>query len=357
MAELSQILVGATNFTNTDTKNTAGSTDTSSKLFLIGATSQAANPQTYSQDTAYVGTDGCLYSGGSKVLTSHQSVANKDATLAWSTTSTIATIGSTNITVSLPANPNTDEKVLQTLSNTNADRRLLFSYSENDNDSTNKVYKSTYLRCNPDYGQLRCVNDKGTVDWEIMAAPASTFTADRVRLTLGNSTANSGSGGCRYGELFIYGGGSYRAAFKQPDITADRDFYFPDASGTIALSGGSIASGNTKAVSGDTVYSYLNSNYDFTTEVMADYNSTYVNDNMVRILKVGNLVVASGRFNVKTAKPAGQSYYLFSLPSPAGAIVPVCGCDGAIVNALGYITSNGSISTGYYNIFVAYTCQ
>lgn len=56
----------------TDTKNTAGSTDTSSKIFLIGATSQAANPQTYSHDTAYVGTDGCLYSGGTKVLTAHQ---------------------------------------------------------------------------------------------------------------------------------------------------------------------------------------------------------------------------------------------------------------------------------------------
>ena len=54
----------------TDTKNTAGSTDTSSKIYLVGATSQAANPQTYSHDTAYVGTDGCLYSGGNKVLTS-----------------------------------------------------------------------------------------------------------------------------------------------------------------------------------------------------------------------------------------------------------------------------------------------
>lgn len=61
---------------NTDTKNTAGSTDTSSKIFLIGATSQAANPQTYSHDTAYVGTDGCLYSGGTKVLTEHQSLSN-----------------------------------------------------------------------------------------------------------------------------------------------------------------------------------------------------------------------------------------------------------------------------------------
>ena len=43
----------------TDTKNTAGSTDTSSKIFLIGATSQAANPQTYSDNEVYV-TSGTL---------------------------------------------------------------------------------------------------------------------------------------------------------------------------------------------------------------------------------------------------------------------------------------------------------
>ena len=36
-----------------DTKNTAGSTDTSSKIFLVGATSQAANPQTYSDNQVY----------------------------------------------------------------------------------------------------------------------------------------------------------------------------------------------------------------------------------------------------------------------------------------------------------------
>lgn len=54
--------------TISDTKNTAGSTDSNSKLFLIGATSQAANPQTYSHDTAYVGTDGYLYSNSNKVL-------------------------------------------------------------------------------------------------------------------------------------------------------------------------------------------------------------------------------------------------------------------------------------------------
>ena len=54
--------------TDNDTKNTAGSTDTSSKIFLIGAVSQAANPQTYSHDTVYVGTDGCLYSNGHRVI-------------------------------------------------------------------------------------------------------------------------------------------------------------------------------------------------------------------------------------------------------------------------------------------------
>ena len=52
----------------TDTKNTTGSSNTSSKIYLVGATSQATNPVTYSHDTAYVGTDGHLYSNSSKVF-------------------------------------------------------------------------------------------------------------------------------------------------------------------------------------------------------------------------------------------------------------------------------------------------
>ena len=66
-------------FTDNDTKNTAGSTDTSSKIFLIGATSQAANPQTYSQDTAYVGTNGHVYSNSKQVvnLSDSQALTNK----------------------------------------------------------------------------------------------------------------------------------------------------------------------------------------------------------------------------------------------------------------------------------------
>ena len=55
-----------------DTKNTAGSTASDSKLYVIGATNQAANPQTYSNAKVYIGVDDCLYSNGTKVLTAHQ---------------------------------------------------------------------------------------------------------------------------------------------------------------------------------------------------------------------------------------------------------------------------------------------
>lgn len=77
---------GYTAYTDQDTKNTAGSTDTSSKIFLIGATSQAANPQTYSHDTCYVGTNGHLYSASKEVLVGGSNAASS-VTITPSTTS------------------------------------------------------------------------------------------------------------------------------------------------------------------------------------------------------------------------------------------------------------------------------
>lgn len=53
--------------TNTDTKNTAGATASDSKLFLVGAASQGANPQTYSNANVYA-TAGRLYSNGRMLL-------------------------------------------------------------------------------------------------------------------------------------------------------------------------------------------------------------------------------------------------------------------------------------------------
>lgn len=61
-----------------DTLNTAGSTDTSSKIFLIGATSQAANPQTYSDNEVYT-TSGAL-------TTKTVSVGGGSCTMQYNTT-------------------------------------------------------------------------------------------------------------------------------------------------------------------------------------------------------------------------------------------------------------------------------
>lgn len=75
-----------------DTKNTAGATDSNKKLFLVGAEAQSASPQTYTQDTAYVGTDGHLYSDSKQVvnISGTQTLTNK--------TLTSPTISSANLT-------------------------------------------------------------------------------------------------------------------------------------------------------------------------------------------------------------------------------------------------------------------
>lgn len=59
LSQGTNITISGNTISATDTKNTAGSTDTSSKIYLVGATSQAANPQTYSDDEVYA-TSGTL---------------------------------------------------------------------------------------------------------------------------------------------------------------------------------------------------------------------------------------------------------------------------------------------------------
>ena len=65
-------------YVTTDTKNTTGSTADASKLFLVGAKEQSANPQTYSQANVYA-TAGKLYSNAVEVvnLSDSQALTNK----------------------------------------------------------------------------------------------------------------------------------------------------------------------------------------------------------------------------------------------------------------------------------------
>lgn len=63
---------------NSDTKNTAGTTNTTDKIFLAGGKSQAANPQTYSNENCYA-SGGKLYSNAKEVvnLSDTQALTNK----------------------------------------------------------------------------------------------------------------------------------------------------------------------------------------------------------------------------------------------------------------------------------------
>ena len=80
--------------TTTDTKNTAGSTNSTSKLYLIGAQSQGANPQTYSNSTVYT-QGGELYSNSKQVANENNTMTleNKTINLSSYTIDRLATFG------------------------------------------------------------------------------------------------------------------------------------------------------------------------------------------------------------------------------------------------------------------------
>jgi len=77
------IVIKAT-YTDTDTKNTAGSTNDAAKLFLVGAKSQGDNPQTFSNSAVYT-------QGGTTYSTTFQATTlkgNLDGTIDSTTTAT-----------------------------------------------------------------------------------------------------------------------------------------------------------------------------------------------------------------------------------------------------------------------------
>ena len=100
---------------DSDTKNTAGSTDTSSKIYLVGATTQDANPQTYSHDTAFVDTDGRLNSAAPAANANDTTVATtkwvKDQGYKTSSGVTSVAEGSANGTVAVSVDGGTATNV------------------------------------------------------------------------------------------------------------------------------------------------------------------------------------------------------------------------------------------------------
>ncbi len=86
-----------------DTKNTAGSTNSTSKLFLIGANSQTNSAQTFSHSAAYV-QNGALYSGNKEVsVVGH--THTKSSITDFPALATVATSGRYNDLTNTPTIP------------------------------------------------------------------------------------------------------------------------------------------------------------------------------------------------------------------------------------------------------------
>lgn len=104
--EITKIKIGSSIYDIKDvtSASSTGSTNSSEKLFIVGATSQSQSTKTYSNSNCYVGPDNCLYSNGSKVLTTGSVVGDGDTKNTTGTTNLVdtklflagATIQSTN---------------------------------------------------------------------------------------------------------------------------------------------------------------------------------------------------------------------------------------------------------------------
>ena len=106
-------------------------------------------------------------------LISHQSVTDNNPTLSWGIKSKVATIGSTEINVTMPSNPNTDTKVTQTLRTTNNNYPILLSLYKNTNTTTNvtnSVYRNNSVYVNTSVGSLHS-NEVCTTKYRVSQYP------------------------------------------------------------------------------------------------------------------------------------------------------------------------------------------
>ena len=144
----------------------------------------------------------------SSFLTSHQAVTDSAPTLSWNTTSTIGSVGSTNLTVTMPANPNTDTKVTQTVT-TSDNYYPLLACATTDNTSTETTTSrfSKGLEVRARYGMIRsynCYNSSAILG----SAPGSDLLAGGIYFGDYNKTTVS------YALSYVYSSGRTALIFR-----------------------------------------------------------------------------------------------------------------------------------------------
>ena len=115
-------------------------------------------------------------------------VTNSAPTLAWSTTSTIGTVAGTNLQVKMPANPNTDTKVTQTVTTSNAAYPLLLAPSGQTATTTTTSYFDSGVTLNPSTNTI-AANVSGNA-----ATATKLATARTIRTNLASTSAVSFDG-------------------------------------------------------------------------------------------------------------------------------------------------------------------
>ena len=97
---------------------------------------------------------------------SWENVTANNPSLSWGAESTIGTIAGTTFKVTMPANPDTDRYVVQTLNSDDASRPLLFSTALTNytgTDVTNKTFRNNSIYVNPSTGTVYATAFNGAI--------------------------------------------------------------------------------------------------------------------------------------------------------------------------------------------------
>ena len=270
----------------TDTKNTAGSINSTSLLYLIGAMSQEDNPQTYSNSNLFF--DNGLFSRGEYqnyttdihqtgdqigLYIIDQSSGNENGVLIDSNGVSIYS-GSDHVAISGLAAPvnNTDAankkyvddsisaiSIPTKTSDLTNDSGFITSYTDEKLKWTTSTSTGTFY---PLQSTISATTSTASTTNGVSFYQYYNTAGGYRRLTLGTSTNYTTYGGA-YGKIRLYGTGTTYYGDINPgtiganSLTANRTWTLPDATGTIALTTDIIDTKNTAGSTNSTSKLYL----------------------------------------------------------------------------------------------------
>ena len=162
-----------------------------------------------------------------KITTTKKTVAvtNSAPTLAWNATSTIGTVAGTNLQVKMPANPNTDTKVTQTVTTSNAAYPLLLAPNGQTATTTTTSYFDSGVTLNPSTNTI-AANINGNA---ATATISRSLGTDDTMKVYGQYNDEVDFGGTNNSSTIYFG---YRAVDSKP---IPSKFIFGGDSGTAEL--------------------------------------------------------------------------------------------------------------------------